>query len=54
MDIPKFVWYVLALAVVGALVLSCIALLMIFLTLVTGANGFLLLPGVTLWIQTLH
>jgi hypothetical protein len=54
MDIPKFVWYVLALAVVGALTLSCIALVVIFVSLLKGAAGFILLPGVTLWIQTLH
>jgi hypothetical protein len=54
MEVPKFVWYLLALVMICFLLIGCIVTLLIVLLLTTGENAILMVPGVTLWILTLR
>ena len=54
MEVPKFVWYLLALVMICFLLIGCIVTLLIVLLLTTGENALLFVPGVMIWIQTLR
>jgi hypothetical protein len=54
MEVPKFVWYLLALVMICFLLIGCIVTLLIVLLLTTGENAILMVPGVMLWILTLR